>query len=291
MWAREGIMMRFGTTVRVLLSAALAALFVTSSVLADDRQDREIADLKNRLATLERRITQQEDVEKIRTLAFSYGYYMDNGLYDHVKMLLSPNVESCEISGYGVFKGLKGCKRLWGEVTGYQYGGDKNRVNFGWLVKHYMIKDVITVAPDGKTAKARFDYLGYGARLGEEHSAGNQMGIYNMGFVKEEGIWKIAKFAMTFNALNYNERDFVSNPRMRCENPLTPPDAPSAFHHPFPENAVVPFHYANPVTGAPVPDSVIDVRYWKGYWPGESSKDCGKRPNGPSKAEAIPTRQ
>jgi len=203
-----------------------------------------------------------------------------------VRAMLSPNIESCEISGYGVFNGLKGCNRLWGQVTGFQYGGDANRMNFGKLAKHYLLKDVITIAPDGKSAQGRFDYVSFGGTFGEPDRTRHQIGVYNFNFVKEDGIWKISKFWLVFDTINYNQRDWATNPAVRCPNPNVPPDAPSTFHHPFPETGVIPFHYPNPVSGAPIPQYVTDTRYWIGNWPGEFGKECGKRPETPTPAAA-----
>lgn len=259
---------------RALLACILFA-HVTVASAADDA-DR-IAALENRLNALERRMTLQEDIEKVRIVAFTYGYFADNVLYDQIRGLFSPNIESCEVSGYGVFKGLAGCNKLWGQVVGRALGGHENKLVFGRLAKHYMLKDVITIAPDGKTAQGRFDYVSFGGAFGKPNGGRHQIGIYQFGFVKEAGVWKISKFRLTFDTINFNHTDWSTNPAIRCPNPDYPPDEPSTFHHPFPENGVVPFHYPHPVTGEQIPGYVTDTRYWYGNWPGEFGKGCGKR--------------
>lgn len=256
-------------------SACIALLAVTSAHAASN--DDRLAALEQRLATLEHRLLLQEDVEKIRVLAFSYGYYMDNVLYDQVKALLSPKIDSCEISGYGVFVGHRGCVRMWTDLIGKPLGADKNQLAFGRIAKHYMIKDVITVAPDGNSAKARFDYLSIGGAFNQPDRTGSQVGVYNLSFLKESGVWKISKFNVTFDTINYNQRDWATNPALRCPNPDVKPDAPATPYHPFPETGVIPFHYPNPVTGQPIQQPVTDTRYWFGNWPGEWGKGCGKR--------------
>jgi len=264
----------------VLATCALSLALGTHA--KDSPESKAIAALEQRLAALEQRVTLQEDIEKVRIVAFSYGYYMDNVLYDQVKAMFSPNIESCELAGYGVFIGLKGCSRMWTDLIGKPLGADRNQLAFGRLAKHYMIKDVITVAADGKTAQGRFDYISMGGTFGNNEATGSQIDVYNFGFVKEEGVWKIAKFWMAFDTINYNQRDWATNPKIRCPNPAVPPDAPPTFHHPFPETGVIPFHYPNPVTGKPVQAPVTDTRYWIGNWPGEFGKECGKR------AEKLP---
>ena len=154
---------------------------------------------------------------------------MDNVLYDQV---FSQQIESCEISGYGVFLGHKGCIRMWTDLIGKPLGADQNQLAFGRLAKHYMLKDVITVAPDGKSAKGRFDYLSMGGAFGQAERTGSQIGIYNMSFVKEDGVWKISKFWVAFDTINYNQRDWATNPAISCPNPAVPPDTPATFYHP-----------------------------------------------------------
>ena len=244
----------------------------------------QVAALQARLDQDETRLTRQEDIEKVRVVAFSYGDYMDNAMYDQVLSLFSPDIESCEIAGYGVFKGHAGCDRLWNIGMGATYGGATNSLAFGHLAKHYLVKDVISIAPDGLHAHGRFDYIGYGATLGKPESVHNQLGVYNFDFTKEDGIWKISKFRLVFDTINFNYRDWTSNPGLRCLRPATKPDAPS-MHHPFPETAVTAFHDPNPVTGLPIPEHVTDTHYWQGNWPGEWGGECGRRPDAPTAAK------
>ena len=266
-----------------ILGLSLPVIFLGSTFALADTDDR-IAALEQRLAVLEHRITLQEDVEQVRRVAFSYAYYMDNVLYDQVIAMFSKNIESCEISGYGVYKGFKGCRRMWTELIGAPLGRDEGHLAFGRIAKHYMLKDVITVAADGLTAQGRFDYMSAGGAFEHPERTGSQIGIYNLSFVKEEGVWKISKFWLVFDTINYNQRDWANNPGIRCPSKTVPPDAPSTLHHPFPETAVVPFYYPNPVTGDPVQTPITETHYWIGNWPGEFGGPCGKREDFPDAA-------
>jgi hypothetical protein len=262
---------------RIAVFPAMAAFLMAVAAIAQADDGARIAALEQRMASLEKRLTLQEDIEKVRIVAFTYGYFADNVLYDDIRALFSPNIESCEVSGYGVFKGLQGCNKLWGQVVGKPLGGDKNRLVFGRLAKHYLIKDVITIAPDGRTAQGRFDYMSVGGTFGNPDGGRHQIGVYQFGFVKEDGIWKISKFHLTFDTINFNHKDWTTKPAIRCPNPDYPPDEPTTFYHPFPENGVVAFHYPHPVTGKPIQGYVTDTRYWFGNWPGEFGKGCGRR--------------
>jgi hypothetical protein len=260
--------------------ALILALAASPAFAQGVKTDAEtIRALTARIDGLEKRLTKQEDIESVRLLAFTYGYYMDNALYSQVQDLWSPKIESCEIAGYGVYKGYAGCARMWREVMGSYYGGASDKMIFGRLTKHYLLKDVITV--DGDTAKGRFDYMSQSGTYGQDDRTGGQVGIYSFDFVKEGGIWKIAKFWLSFNTISYNFRDFATNPSIRCPSKTSPPDAASTLHHPFPEVAMVPFTYPNPVTGKPIEPYVDPTHYWQGNWPGEFGGPCGKRADAP----------
>lgn len=268
--------MSIQSTPHISRSIILLVSLLFSSFSFSQDEDR-LALLERRLAALEHRLVVQEDIQKVRAVAFSYAYYMDNVLYDQVKAMISKNAEYCEFSGYGRYEGYKGCMKVWDELIGKPLGADDGQLAFGRLAKHYMLKDVITVSADGKTAQGRFDYLSMGGAFGNTDRTGSQIGIYNFGFVKEEGVWKISKFWLVFDTINYNQRDWAVNPKIRCPSERVPPDAPHSFYHPFPETGVVPFHYPNPVTGEEVPAPITDQRYWIGNWPGEFGGPCGIR--------------
>ena len=83
--------------------ASLAMLFASLASTVSAAETDRIAALETRLAELERRVTLQEDIEKVRVVAYTYAYFADNVLYDEIRALFSPSIESCESSGYGVF--------------------------------------------------------------------------------------------------------------------------------------------------------------------------------------------
>lgn len=247
-----------------------------------------IAELESQVEALSARVTEQEDIEQVRQVAFSYGYYMDNALYSQVLAMFSDDIESCEVAGYGQYIGIEGCTRMWRELMGSYYGGDTDQMAFGRIAKHYLLKDVITIDPDGEHAHGRFDYMSMGQTYGQPDRTGSQLGVYNFSFVKEDGIWKISKFWLAFDTINFNHRDSAINPAIRCPSDRSEPDAPASQHHPFPEFAIAPFHYPNPVTGEDIPGYVNPTRYWEGNWPGEFGGPCGKRADAPEPVSTAP---
>lgn len=241
--------------------------------------DRNDASLAQQVAELQERVQRQEDVEAVRRVAFSYGYYMDNALMDQVIALFADEMEYCEIAGYGLYRGRAGCLKIWRDILGPGLQNEDGRLKFGRLIKHYLVKDIITIAPDGKSAEGRFDYIGYSGVHGRAQGNTQQLGVYRLGFVREADIWKIKRFNLSFDTSDWNDRNWEETTRIRCPRPNAPtPDDAFLVHHPFPEHATAPFAEPNPVTQQKIPDYVNPTRYWQGNWPGEFGGPCGKRP-------------
>lgn len=255
------------------LSIAILSGVVLSGCNAPD------AELRLQVEALQVRVQRQEDVEAVRTLAYSYGYYMDNALIDQVIALLSENAEHCQIAGYGLYKGKAGCTKIWRDIIGPGLQNEDGRLKYGRLIKHYLVKDIITIGAHGKSAEGRFDYIGFSGSLDRPQRNTQQLGVYRMGFAKEDGVWKIQRFDLSFDTSDWNDRNWEATTAIRCPRPeAPPPDEPFQVHHPFPEHATAPFAEPNPVTREKIPDYVNPTRYWQGNWPGEFGGPCGRRP-------------
>lgn len=238
----------------------------------------KVENLERRLAELEYKIGVQEDIEAIRTLMYTYTYYMDRSLYTQVLDLFSENTVSCEAGGRGIYLGKEGCVNLWMNIWGI-YGGAQNKQPFGTLIEHHVTKLVITVDPDRKHAESRGHFFSMGGIYNRPDSSSMQMGIYQLQYVKENGVWKISKWWLPFTTTGYNFSTWAENPGYSgCPSEQNPPDLPTSSYHPFPEVYVVPFHYPNPVTGEAVPQNgyTDPTRYWLGNWPDEWGQ-CGHR--------------
>lgn len=259
--------------------AAWSSAGCTSEARANEDEltgEGSTAELKRRLDELEHKVGIQEDTEAIRALMYTYADYMDRALFSQVMDLFSDNAVSCEAGGRGVYLGKEGCRTLWMKIWGV-YGGAENKLNYGQLVEHHVTKLVITVAPDRKTAKSRGNYLGLGGVFNRAEYTALQMGIYQIDYVNEDGVWKISKFYLPFTTTGYNFTTWVNEPGFSgCVSTEFPPDAPTTNYHPFPEVYVVPFHYPNPVTGKEVAENgyTSPERYWKGNWPDDWGQ-CG----------------
>ena len=94
-------------------------------------------------------------LQAIRNLHHSYGYYIDKCLYEDVVDLFAEDGEVRFVGG--IYKGRDaGVRRLYvgGFLQGFT-GGVPGPV-YGFLLDHLQMQDVIHVAEDRKTAKARF---------------------------------------------------------------------------------------------------------------------------------------
>jgi hypothetical protein len=233
-----------------------------ASASGDSGLRKELAELKHRLGTL-------EDVHEIRCLQHKYGYYLDKCLYKEVVDLYADD-GAVHFNG-GIYRGrTTGVRRLYIERFAQIFVGGKNGPLPGFLLEHLILQDIVDVAPDRKTAKARMRcFMQAGVHESSEAPLAQMArkngtplpawwegGMYENVYVKEGGVWKIkllnytafwhADFATgwTKTRPNYVPAESVTYPK----NPIGPdellPKRPL-----WPDTDVVPFHYPHPVTG------------------------------------------
>jgi len=201
--------------------------------------EQEIAQLKSRVAELEIQARAASDYIAICNLQRAYGYYVDKTLYDEAADLFAHDGR-LEIAGRGLFIGQERVR---------QYLRQLPRLAHGTVFNHMQLQPVITLAPDGQSARGRWrafiqiGWLGREARWGE--------GTYENEYVREAGVWKIA--SLHFYTTYYVEYDRGWN---QGGVPLAPPlpgarpDAETTVRYEaFPGVYIPPYHYANPVTG------------------------------------------
>ena len=257
--------------------AALLILALTPWLFAAARPGRQPdAALFTRVEALESEVGRLKDVEEIRRLQYTYNYYNSSRLYRQVLDLVSENAGEIEIGGRGVYRGKAGfAKNFHPDADGTVR--DKG-VEFGYILFQLAGMDVITVAPDRRTARARVRVLtSVYADFPQTRPRFNG-GDYEMRFVKEGGRWLISGLKYVHNFSVTYEKDGTVRPGYS-----TPPDgtadAPTTWYHPWPETGVLAFHFPNPVTGRMPPDVTGTRRYWIGNWPGEFGR-TGRRDAG-----------
>jgi hypothetical protein len=218
-------------------------------------------DLARQLAQLQKKVATLEDIHAVRTLHFKYGYYIDMCLYDEASELFADDAELRFLNG--VYRGKSSVRRLYCGWFRELFTRGHNGPVRGFLLDHLQLQDIVDIAPDGRTAQARFRAL----MLAGQHESKTprvehfpeqcwEGGIYENRYVKDRGVWKI-------KLLNYNmlwqadyapgwARSGVHLPPITKtfpEDPNGPDELTSDVPKVWPETRVVPFHYAHPVTG------------------------------------------
>jgi SnoaL-like protein len=224
--------------------------------------DEKLRALEKRLDELENRLGRAEDELAIRRLQHAYGYFMDKCKYEEVVDLFSERGETYFLGG--VFKGKAGVRRLYCGRLGARFAAGKNGPVRGLLLDHLLLQDVITVAPDRLSAKARFRCFMQGGShesVPEIFSAFWEAGVYENTYLNEDGVWKIG--VLNYNVFFYAPYDqgwgkvkpgYAVPPFSKTypEDPNGPDELISRCASFWPENELVPFHYLHPVTGKPI---------------------------------------
>lgn len=219
--------------------------------------------LQRQIQALEHRLGTIEDVNAIRHLHHTYGYYLDKGLYNEVVDLFASD-GVVQFLG-GLFLGKESVRRLYcGRLRTRNTGGKNGPVD-GLLLDHPMMQDVITVAPDRNTAQGRFRTFMQAGRHQNAVTADRPLrqwvegGEYENLYVKQDGIWKI-QFLNYFPEWHgdlpvgwaYTRPQYVpfySEETLYPHDPNGPDRLTDALPFLWPDVRVVPFHYPHPVTG------------------------------------------
>jgi hypothetical protein len=199
--------------------------------------------LRTRVADLERRKERVEDVNAIERLQGAYGYYIDRGLWDEAANLFAED-GTIEIALDGVYVGRERVRQYLYALGGGRHGPPDGRLN-----EHLQVMPVITVAPDGRTAKARWRAIVLAGELGGDAFWGE--GPYENEYVKENGVWKI-KTLHWYQALYVpyeggwqTKADPTGGKHVSA---VLPPDRPPTVEYKtWPDTYVPPFSFANPV--------------------------------------------
>ncbi len=221
-----------------------------------------MSDWEARLAALENRVGELEDEGAIRRLQMAYGYYIDYNRPEEVAGLFAEDGAVVFLSGE--YRGHAGVMRLYGTWFQNMFTGGKRGPIHGFLLDHFQLQDVITIAPDRQTAKGRFRGILAGGWHDEvvankpEHVPQQfwESGIYENDYVRENGVWKIKRL----NYLMQWQGDYETGwahtvshlqPAVVCypENPLGPDVIlPVENYRPtWPHRQEVPMSFAHPV--------------------------------------------
>ena len=220
----------------------------TSLPVAELKPAVDVAALKARVAGLERQAQRLRDINAIKRLQRSYGYYLDNQMWDEIVDLFSDD-GSIEIALDGVYVGREHIRKYLYALSGGQQGRPA-----GVLNEHFQLQPVVDVAADGNTAKGRWRAFILNGTWGKQAAWGE--GPYENTYVKENGIWKIKRIhwyetlLVPYEGGWAAEREDFHNGRF-VSGSVPPDKPPTEQYQVWPGTYLPPFHYSNPVTGRP----------------------------------------
>lgn len=253
------------------LAAGLAMLVPARQALS--RADAEAAQTASgdELAVLRDRIARLEDEQAIRKLQHAYGYFIDKCLYEETVDLFAEDGEVRFMGG--IWRGKRGVRRLYVDTFQRVFTNGHNGPVPGFLLDHPQMQDVVHVAEDRTTARARYrslmqagTHIDSDAPMAESVRAGRapqqwwEGGIYENQYVREDGVWKIRVLNYRpFWHAEYDKGWAYTKPEYIPAYSTTYPDNPTGpdaldpdFKGLWPVTDTVPFHYPHPVTGRPL---------------------------------------
>jgi hypothetical protein len=215
-----------------------------------------VEQLETRLNTLEaqnkelqKRLTIVEDIEAIKELQRTYGYYLDNHMIDDAVNLFSDNTEYVEATDLGIFLGKEGVRKFFKE-------GSQKPLEIALksgLSIHLQLQGVVNLDPGGKTAHGRWQLLGILALQTpqNENRALWSGGIYENEYVKEDGKWKFKKLILHPYFVTTFEDGWAKLPYINfySKEGQPEPDIPATQDKTYPTGYVLPLHFKNPVSG------------------------------------------
>jgi hypothetical protein len=151
-----------------------------------EEMEKKIKTLEKQLKTLEKKLTTLEDIEAINRLQKAYNYYVEHMLGQEIIDCFSDSHDVVLDWLEGKWLGKDGVKRYFARAA----KGDNPP---GFSHQLMPTAGLITVDPDGKTAKGRWYAFGgiFSSQEGKVSGGSLTSGIYEMGYIKENGIWKI----------------------------------------------------------------------------------------------------
>jgi hypothetical protein len=195
---RRSFLWKAGAAVSAILASAVAGV---SKPLAD--QD---AGLKDKVDRLSNQLGIHEDTKAIRALHQTYASYLDRGMYEEVVNLFAGDGE-VSYNG-GLFAGKeRGVRRLFCDHFRSGLSGKKIEPAPGFELEPTQLQDIIEVAPDRKSAQARF---AYSMQVGAPIISDSQLvkmarlqgqgiikwwegGIHEVSYMREGDSWKIKR--------------------------------------------------------------------------------------------------
>jgi hypothetical protein len=209
-----------------------------------------LATLATRVADLAARAQRLSDEIEITNLQHAYGYYVDRKMWDDVAELFADD-GTMEIGLQGVYAGRASIRR------GLSTFG-KAGLGEGELNDHLQLQTIVSVMPDGRTARARGTDLGMiGPPMpdgfGKPGRALWTQSIYENAFVKQNGVWKFSAMRVYPRFIVDAEQGWAKDaqPAPGPSREFPPDRPPTESYEIYPRFHIAPLHFDHPVTGRP----------------------------------------
>ena len=258
---------RRGFVKEVAAGTAAVAVAGAFAVEAAPQGAKQSGSLEARLSALENRLQRVEDIQSINRLQYAYNYYVEHMMKQEVIDCFADSPDVLLDWLEGKWKGKAGVRKYF----------DVNQVPpVGF--RHQLIPSagLITLAPDGKKANGRWYAFG-GIMTPIPSKDGKQTfsrrfidGIYEMGYIKEDGIWKILsiKWIIPYGVKideGWIMPEDIAGPMLKGQSapggPRFVPDVPMDKNDlRYVTGYIFPFHYIHPVTGKPSSEAKLNAR-------------------------------
>lgn len=161
---------------------AFGAVVLVAMVLSRPAVAEEAAAAQ--LHRLEAGVRAEEAVRAVKRLQYTYGHYLDSGLWSDLGDLFSDDAIATFESGS--VRGRSAIRKHFMDEAGRKALG----LARGQLYLHLLLQPIVTLGADGKTAKATWHQVAMLGQYGK--SASWAGGIYENEYVRDKGTWKIS---------------------------------------------------------------------------------------------------
>jgi hypothetical protein len=187
------------------------------------------------------------EIWKLQSL-YSHLYYI--GQRSKVPALFAQKTPgiTLEIEDTGVYEGIESITRFWNTIF------DDKKIGAGNLAIHMTVNPLIEINRDGTKARGIWHSHGYCSFVGlGSYKQFLCLGKYDMEYVKEDGQWKIFKFAYRQAFMCPYEKGWVEEPVAAsiAGSPQNKPDKPVTEYMPY-------SRYRINVFGPPPPEPYED---------------------------------
>jgi hypothetical protein len=173
---------------RIPCRIAAAILLISISGVSGNRtvsSEQPDSAVRQRIDRLEAAVLAEEGIRAVKRLQHTFSHYLDSGLWSDLADLFTEDA-SGEFHTVTV-AGKKNLRKHFMDQAGRTTPG----LARGQLNLHFVLQPIVTLGPDGRTAKGTWHEMALLGKFGE--SASWAGGIYENEYVLDKGVWKIRR--------------------------------------------------------------------------------------------------